>query len=94
MSACGIDDGSQLPTLRTCLTGRGEDAMRMDKRLRCAGRALGIRVEVGWNSSRYGGPEVRVGDQLVVDHLVDTAELEVLLQPFAERARHKAPHTP
>ena len=84
MSGCGSDTEEGRPLLRVKLSGRGEDAMRMDKRLRCAGRALGLRVEVDWDAGTYGEPVVRIGDQLVVDHLVETPELERLLKPYTE----------
>lgn len=50
MSRCDrTDPGS--PALKLHMTGRGEDAMRMEKRLRCAGRALGVDVQVEWDAS-------------------------------------------
>lgn len=94
MSGCGLDVGGDRPLLKVQLQGRGEDAIRMDKRLRCAGRALGVRVEVDWDATQYGGPVVKIGDQVVVDRLVDTAELEGLLTPFAEQAIVKAIRPP
>ena len=82
MSGCGVDETDNQPVLRVQLRGRGEDAMRMDKRLRCAGRALGVRVEVEWDAGRHGDPEVWIDDDRVVDHLVDTPRLEALLKPY------------
>lgn len=83
MNSCGSDtENDDRPLLRVQLSARGEDAIRMDKRLRCAGRALGVKVEVDWDAGTYGEPVVRIGDQLVVDHLVETPELERLLKPY------------
>ncbi len=84
MSGRGWHDDPGAPRWTVRLVGRGEEAMRMDKRLRCAGRALGIDVRVEWETSRYGAPAAWIGDELLVDHLVDTAELENLLRRYRE----------
>ncbi len=86
MIGCGSDIEDERPLLKLQLQGQGEDATRMEKRLRCAGRALDVRVEVDWDAARHGSPVVRIGNQIVADHLMDTTELEMLLQPFAKQA--------
>lgn len=86
MSNCSVYSDSQLPVLDVRLVGRGEDAIRMDKRLRCAGRALGVTVKVDWQSGQYGSPVIYVENQMLIDHLLETTELEELLQPFIKRA--------
>lgn len=52
------------------MTGRGEDAIRMEKRLRCAGRAIGADIQV-----------VSVAGELLIDRLVSTEELESMARP-------------
>lgn len=70
--------------LQLQLTGRGEDAMRMDKRLRCAGRALGVEVRLDWDASRAGPPVVYHDGMKVVEGLVPTESLEALLRPLIQ----------
>ncbi len=83
MTSCGLTiEGA--PVLHVQLIGRGEDAMRMDKRLSCAGRALGVNIQVDWHTTRHGDPLVLIDGQPLVDHLVDTPQLEGLLRPFAQ----------
>ncbi len=89
MSSCGIDDRTDLPVLYVRLKGRGEDAMRMDKRLRCAGRALGVRVAVDWDATQHGLPVITIDQQLVVDRLVDTMQLEQLLKLFIQKEEQR-----
>jgi len=80
MTSCDGPEDTTVPVLRLQMTGRGENAMRMDKRLRCAGRAVGVRVEVDWKSEHYGDPVVYFHDKQLTDHLMDTEEIERLLQ--------------
>lgn len=82
MSQCMPSADEDTPVLHVSMTGRGEDAMRMDKRLHCAGRALGVRIDLDWKADRHGEPRVSIGDEVLVDHLVDTTELEALLRPY------------
>lgn len=83
MSSCGrTEPGS--PVLKLHMTGRGEDAMRMEKRLRCAGRAMGVDVQVEWDASEFGAPRVSVANRLLTDRLVSTEELESLLRKYLE----------
>ncbi len=56
--------------------------MRMDKRLHCAGRALGVRIDLAWKANQHGEPCVSIGNEVLVDHLVDVTELEALLRPY------------
>ncbi|HEB56609.1 MAG TPA: hypothetical protein ENI98_09950 [Gammaproteobacteria bacterium] len=84
MSRCNISPDSGSPVLNVRMVGRGEDAMCMEKRLSCAGRALGVRVKIDWRSDQYGEPVVYIGEKRLVDHLVQTTELEALLKPFIE----------
>ena len=86
MSRCSISSDNGLPVLNVRMVGRGENAMRMEKRLSCAGRALGVRVKIDWRSDQYGEPVVYIGGKKLVDHLVQTTELETLLKPFIEQA--------
>lgn len=72
------------PVLHLRLVGRGENAQRMEKRLTCVGRLLGIQVKVAWDSGQYGEPLVYKGNDLLVDHLVSTEELEILLKATIE----------
>lgn len=83
MSGCGRTDPGT-PALKLHMTGRGEDAMRMEKRLRCAGRALGVEVQVEWDASSFGPPSVTVANRLLTDRLVSTEELETLLREYLE----------
>ncbi len=87
MSGCATtpDDPTQ-PVLRLRLVGRGDDAMRMEKRLRCAGRALGARVVIEWEARQHGGPVVYYGDEVVADRLLRTEALETLLRPLLKHA--------
>jgi len=71
------------------MTGRGEDAMRMEKRLRCAGRALGVDVQIEWDARIFGAPSVTVANRLLADHLVSTEELESLLREYLELEEHR-----
>jgi len=81
MNSCDqTNQGS--PTLKLHMTGRGEDAMRMEKRLRCAGRTLGVDVQVEWEASMFGAPSVTVANRLLTDRLVSTEELESLLREY------------
>lgn len=89
MSNNGVNPDSQLPVLNVRLVGRGEDAMRMEKRLICAGRALGVRVRVDWKSVQHGDPVVTIEDKLLIDHLVQTTELETLLQSYIDQHKTK-----
>lgn len=87
MSSCNNKPDSRLPVLNVRLTGRGEDAMRMEKRLGCAGRALGVRVKIDWRSDQHGAPVVTIGDKLLIDHLAQTTELEALLKPYIQQIK-------
>ncbi|MCU7958817.1 MAG: hypothetical protein KZQ58_02245 [gamma proteobacterium symbiont of Bathyaustriella thionipta] len=84
MSSCSVNPDSRLPVLHVRFLGRGEDAMRMEKRLNCAGRALGVKVKIDWQPSRHGELVVYVGDKILIDHLVQTTELEIMLKSFIE----------
>jgi len=82
MTSCEFDDKDQRPALTVYLQGRGEDAMRMEKRLRCAGRALGVNIQVEWDAAEFGAPRVTAANRLLTDHLVSTEELEALLREY------------
>jgi len=69
------------------LNGRGVDAIRMEKRLYCAARALGIKVQVDWISGNYASPVVYLNNQVLVDHLVDTPAIETILRDSLNLAR-------
>ena len=84
MSSCGITDENDAPVLDLTMVGRGEDAMRMDKRLRCAGRALGVAVRIDWQADQYGEPKIYWKDELLIDRLLNTVEIEKVLQPLAQ----------
>jgi len=88
MSSCGLPKETArqqgIPVLQLKMLGRGEDAMRMNKRLRCAGRALGVAVHIEWDSGQYGDPSVYFQGKLLIDHLIDTLEIEKILQPIVE----------
>ena len=55
--------------------------MRMARRLRCAGRARGASVELEREEAEFGEVAVHLSDALVIDGLVDTEEIERLLEP-------------
>ncbi len=76
------------PVLAVRLVGSGEAALRMEKRLRCAGRALGVTVAVDVEGAPWGegGPEVWLAGRRIADRLVDTSTLERLLRPYVGRA--------
>ncbi|WP_293648746.1 hypothetical protein [Thiolapillus sp.] len=82
MSACNSEPDPRLPILEVQLVGRGEDAMRMEKRLSCAGRALGVNVKVDWKMERQDYPKVYVDGKLVIDRLLETTAIECLLKPW------------
>ncbi len=94
MTSCGLPEDTTVPVLRLQMTGRGENAIRMDKRLRCAGRAVGVRVEVDWKSEHYGDPVVYFNDKQLTDHLMDTEEIERLLQRLLETESHTCRSVP
>jgi hypothetical protein len=75
-------NGASSPVIMIRLEGRGEDSMRLEKRLYCAARALGINIKIDWLSNTYGDPVVWVNEHKLIDHLVETTELEILLQQF------------
>ena len=64
--------------------------MRMEKRLRCAGRALGVEVQVEWDASIFGAPHVTVENRLLTDRLVSTEELESLLREYLKLEEHRS----
>ena len=66
------------------LSGKGEDATRMEKRLYCAARALDIRILVEWNSEDFGPPIVRLNNEVLIDHLVETTVIETLFRDALE----------
>ncbi len=92
MSSCGLSNDSGAPILNLQMLGRGEDAMRMDKRLRCAGRALGVAVHIDWKSNQYGDPKVYCNGQLLTDHLLNTTDIEKILKPFADTLLSQKPN--
>ena len=61
----------------------------MEKRLHCAGRALGLDVQVEWDASEFGAPRVSVANRLLTEHLLSTEELESLLREHLEREEHR-----
>lgn len=63
--------------------------MRMEKRLRCAGRALGLDVHVEWDASGFGAPEVTLANRLLIDRLVSTEALELLLRKHLKHEEHR-----
>ncbi|BAO44900.1 hypothetical protein [Thiolapillus brandeum] len=87
MSACNTGIDPALPVLEVRLVGRGEDAMRMEKRLSCAGRALGVNIKIDWKMERQDAPRVYVDDKLVIDRLLETTEIERMLKPWLGAAR-------
>jgi len=89
MSSCGLPPDASVPVIRLKMIGRGENAMRMEKRLRCAGRAVGVRVEVEWQAEHYGDPVVYFNDKLFSDHLMDTEQIEQLLYPLLKDITHR-----
>jgi hypothetical protein len=73
MAHCGIDGQDQYPTLTVQLHGRGEDALRMEKRLHCAGRALGVNVRVERETGDFGEARVTVANHLLAERLMSTS---------------------
>lgn len=71
------------------LVGRGDNAQRMNKRLACAARALGIKLNIDWQSGGYGDVLVYVNDTLFADHLLETVELE---QQFKQLVDNSYPY--
>jgi len=90
MSACNTGIDPALPVLEVRLVGRGEDAMRMEKRLSCAGRALGVNVKIDWKMERQNTPRVYVDEKLVIDRLLETTEMESVLKPWVDTAIHRS----
>ena len=80
MAHCGIDGQDQYPTLTVQLHGRGEDVLRMEKRLHCAGRALGVNVRVERETGDFGEARVTMANHLLAERLVSTETLEALLR--------------
>lgn len=52
MGAWGMT-GPDTPVLRLHMTGRGEDSIRMEKRLRSAGRAIGADIQLEWGARGF-----------------------------------------
>ena len=87
MTSCGLEPDSGLPVLDVQLVGRGEAAMRMEKRLRCAGRALGVNVRIDWEMEGHDEPKVFIQGKQVIDRLLETTAIEQVLRPWAPRGR-------
>ncbi len=83
MSRCSMTEPGS-PVLRLHTTGGGEDAVRMEKRMHCAARALGLDVWLEWGVRGFGTTDVTVVGQLLIDHLVSTEQLESLLPEYLE----------
>ena len=88
MAHCGIDGQDQYPTLTVQLHGRGEDALRMEKRLHCAGRALGVNVRVERETGDFGEARVTMANHLLAERLVSTETLEALLREYLDSEEH------
>lgn len=88
MAHCGIDGQDQYPTLTVQLHGRGEDALRMEKRLHCAGRALGVNVCVERETGDFGEARVTMANHLLAERLVSTETLEALLREYLDSEEH------
>lgn len=87
MATCGIDDKEQRPSLTVQLHGRGEDALRREKRLHCAGRALGANVYVESKTGEFGEARVTMGKHLLSERLVPTETLESLFREYLGACR-------
>ncbi len=87
MSSCNLEPDPRLPVLDVQLVGRGEAAMRMEKRLSCAGRALGVNVRIDWKMEGHDEPQVYIQGKRVIDRLLDTTIIEQVLRPWVPRGR-------
>lgn len=69
-----------------CLTilGRGLDVERMQKRLQCAARAVGTRLELNWINEYTDNKEESVivlyQNQPLIKGLLDTEQIELILK--------------
>ena len=66
--------------LKLTLLGRGEDALRMEKRLRCAARATGIPIDLDWQASGTLETGVFFEGKPVIEGLMQTEEIEAVLR--------------
>ena len=87
MSSCNLEPDPRLPVLDVQLVGRGEAAMRMEKRLRCAGRTLGVNVRIDWKMEGHDEPQVYIQGKQVIDRLLETTAIEQVLRPWVPRGR-------
>jgi len=76
-----LDDGTpdSFP-LKLTLQGRGEDTLRMERRLRCAARATGIPIVLDWQASGSLESGVFFEGNPVIEGLMRTEDIETVLR--------------
>ena len=70
--------------LKLTLLGRGEDALRMEKRLRCAARATGIPIDLDWQAGGTLETGVFFEGKPVIAGLMRTEEIEAVLRALRD----------
>ena len=79
------DDGSPGSSpLKLTLQGRGEDALRIEKRLRCAARATGIPIDLDWQAGGMLETGVFLEGKPVIEGLMRTEEIEAVLRALRD----------
>jgi len=76
--------GSEDPdiTLHVQLTGVGDEAVRMGKRLKCAATALGVGMDILWIKDSGAGPVAAIDGETLLDQLLSTEEVEARLRDW------------
>jgi len=64
--------------LHVQLIGRGEHATRMEKRVHCAAKAIGVSVQLEREAGEISECKLMFDGEVILDHLVSTIELEKL----------------
>ena len=79
------DDGSPgCSPLKLTLQGRGEDALRLEKRLRCAARATGIPIDLDWQAGGTLETGVFFEGKPIIEGLMRTEEIESVLRALRD----------
>ena len=85
------------PGLLLQIIGTGDDVQRLQKRLRCAARALGVNVELQIQHSDIEaaqrgarcGPLVLLDDAVLADGLLPVEELQVRLAKWLDQTNER-----
>jgi len=89
MTSCHFDETGRRPAVTVHLHGRGEDAMHMDQRMRCAGRSLGAKLGAERDGGESGAPRVAVADRSPTDTLVATGARQARSRNHMDLEEHR-----